>query len=164
MGLTKDLEAAFLKSMGDPEDKGNVPGLAEDLSKAIIDFLQKQEFNITKMKAIVQLEKLSTSGDLSANVKSTVQTIIPASTIGLPAPPTAGSPPNPVPIPLNVSTMTGAKGVIIPKLRLKSKSGQGGNMDAVGYAYIGAKNPVSPSESNETKTTVKLVKVKRGTE
>ena len=164
MGLTKDIEAAFLKSMGNPEDKGNLPGLAEDLSKAIIDFLQKQEFNITKMKAIVQLEELTTTGDLSANIKSTVQAVIPPSTIGLPAPPTGGSPPNPVPIPLNISTVSGTKGVIIPKLRLKSKAGQGGNMDAVGYAYIGTQNPISPSESNETKTTVQLVKIKRGTE
>ena len=39
MGLTKDLEKAFLKSLDNPKQSGNVPQLAVDVAKAIFDFL-----------------------------------------------------------------------------------------------------------------------------
>ena len=42
MGLTNDIENALFKSMGEPEDKGNLPQLAVDIADAVINFLTKQ--------------------------------------------------------------------------------------------------------------------------
>lgn len=172
MGLSKDIENTFLKTMGYDmmEDKDakkaikkSAKTLGVDLSKSIIDFLQKQEFNITEMKAIVKLDKLTTTGNIKANIEPTVQALIPIGSVVLPS-----LTPNPVPIPANISSLTGLNGVTIPKLKLTSKPGKllpsrtGGNMNAIGYAYVGVKNPVGPNESNENKTKVKLINVKEG--
>ena len=168
MSLSKNIENAFLKSMGynDIEDKElkqtmkeNAENLSSDISNAIIEFLQAQEFNITKMKAIVKLDQLTTTGNLNADIKSTVQSTIPPTTVGIPTPPAGGALPNPAPIPLSILKSTAKGGVTIPRLKLKSVAGQGGSMNAVGYAYVGRNNPVSPNESNEDETIVKLVDV-----
>ena len=162
MGLKKDIENAFLKSMmyDQIEDKEarktmkkNAESLGTDIGKAVVDFLQKQEFTITKMKAIVKLDELSTTGPLNANIRPSVQSTIPAGIFA-----TTALIPNP-PIPVPVMGVTAKNGVDIPKLKLKTTGGQGGSMNAVGYAYVGRKNPVSPNESNEDKTVVQLLDV-----
>ena len=38
MGLTSDIEEVLFESMGNPEDKGNLPQLAEGIANAVIDF------------------------------------------------------------------------------------------------------------------------------
>ena len=62
MGLTKDIENTFLDTMGydDMTDevakqaiKQKAKKLGINLASAIIKWIQKQEFNITDMKAIV---------------------------------------------------------------------------------------------------------------
>ena len=55
------------------------------------------------------------------------------------------------------------KGVTIPKINLSKNGGQGGLLVSTGHAYIG-RNPVSRNETNESKTKVKLVNIKDGTE
>ena len=105
------------------------------------------------MKAIVKLDELSTTGPLSANIRPTVQSMIPAGIFA-----TTALIPNP-PLPVPVMGVTAKNGIDIPKLKLKTRGGQGGSMNAVGYAYVGRKNPVSPNETNEDKTVVQLIDV-----
>ena len=168
MSLSNDIKNAFLKSMGydDIEDQdakktmeNSAENLGLDISKAVVDFLQKQEFTITKMKAIVKLDELTTTGPLDADIKTSVQTNVPPMTFGLPTPPMGGAIGHPAPIPISVSPMTAKKGVTIPKIKLNKTGGQGGSMNAFGYAYVGRNNPVSPNESNEDKTVVQLIDV-----
>ena len=64
MGLKSDIKDAFLSSMGNPEDEGNVDGLASDLSNAIINWLQDQTFEITEMRATLEVDSLNTTGPL----------------------------------------------------------------------------------------------------
>ena len=135
MGLRSDIEDALFKSMGEPEDKGNVPQLAEDIADAVINFLTKQTFTITEMKSILEVEEISTTGPLQANVLPTVIT----------APDATGG-----------NVVQGKNGVVIPKVSFKKNGGQGGAMTAVGHAYIG-RNPVDSEESNEDLTKVKLL-------
>ena len=132
MGLASDIEQVFLDTMGNPKDKGNVPGLAQGISNAIIDFLTKQTFTITELKSILEVEEISTTGPLQADVLQTVTTA-------------AGG-----------NVVQGKNGVIIPKIGFKKNGGQGGAMKAVGHAYIG-RNPVDSEESNEDLTKVKLL-------
>ena len=165
MGLAKDIENVFLDTMGyhKMEDKVarqtikmNAEKLGRGISKAVVKWVQKQNFNITKMKAIVQLEKLNTTGDIMADVQSQLQGQIPVGTVFVPP----SGMPNILPMPITMNSLTTKRAVKIPKLRLNKKVGHGGSMEAVGYAYVGINNPISPNESNETKTTVKLVNVK----
>ena len=135
MGLRSDIEDALFKSMGEPEDKGNVPQLAEGIADAVINFLTKQTFTITEMKSILEVEEISTTGPLQADVLQTVTT----------APDAAGG-----------MVVQGKNGVLIPKVGLKKNGGQGGAMKAVGYAYTG-RNPVDTEETNEDLTKVKLL-------
>tara|TARA_A100001391_G_scaffold56471_1_gene34540 strand:+ start:2064 stop:2450 length:387 start_codon:yes stop_codon:yes gene_type:complete len=57
MGLKSDIYKAFEKNLGEDfvnatkESKQKVDDLAEDLRNAIIDFIVKQDFNITEMEA-----------------------------------------------------------------------------------------------------------------
>ena len=132
MGLASDIEETLFKSMGEPEDRGNVPELAQGIADAIINFLTKQTFTITEMKSILEVEEISTTGPLQADVLPTVTTA-------------AGG-----------NVVQGKKGVIIPKVNFKKAGGQGGSMKAVGYSYIG-RNPVDSEESNEDLTKVKLL-------
>ena len=132
MGLVSDIEKVLLDSMGNPEDTGNVPQMAEGLADAIINFLTKQTFTITEMKSILEVEEISTTGPLQADVLPTVTTA------------TGGT------------VVQGKNGVVVPKVNLKKFGGQGGAMKAVGHAYIG-RNPVDSEESNEDLTKVKLL-------
>ena len=135
MGLASDIEETVFKSMGEPEDKGNVPELAQGIADAVINFLTKQTFTITEMKSILEVEEISTTGPLQADVLQTV-TIVNGFGPG--------------------NVVNGTKGVLIPKVGLKKNGGQGGAMKAVGYAYIG-RNPVDTEEGNEDLTKVKLL-------
>jgi len=57
MGLKSDIYKALVKNLGEehiknsPEGKAKVDTLATDLRDAIINFITKQEFNITEMEA-----------------------------------------------------------------------------------------------------------------
>ena len=144
MGLKADLEQACVEGLGpQASDGGNCDKISQLQADAIIKFLQAQEFTITEMKAILEVEELKTQTFLQADINPTVTYVSPA---GAPAP-LAGS----------------KKGVTIPKINLSKNGGQGGLLISTGHAYIG-RNPVSRNETNESKTKVKLVNIKDGTE
>mgnify|MGYP001177678815 CR=1 FL=1 len=144
MGLRMDLEKACVEGLGPKaEDAGNCPKIAKLQADAIIKFIQSQEFTITEMKAILEVEELKTQTFLPADVNVSVNYITPS---GAPAP------------------LIGTKGgVSIPKINLNKTGGQGGLLVSKGHAYIG-RNPVSRNETNEQNTKVKLVNIKKGTE
>ena len=154
MGLSKDIEDALVKSLGpDAVGKGNIPELAIDISNAVVKFLQAQTFQITEMKAILEVEDMKTTSTLSADVLPSVTTMVP------PGVPTAGSPAAQFSTAPAVGNVTqGVKGVMIPPINIAKKGGQGGQLISKGYSYIG-NNPVSRTESNVDKTKVKLLKV-----
>ena len=137
MGLKGDIQNALVKSLGqDAVGQGNIPELAQDLTDAILNFLKRQTFRIEKMKAIVEMEKITTVAPFQADVLPTVTYITPA---GAPAP-----------------VMGGTKGVMIPKVNLKKGGGgQGGVMISEGHAYVGS-NPVKAGEDNIEESRVKL--------
>jgi len=169
MGLKLDIKNAFLESMSyedmpvatdDDVDTKNamddvVDKLADNLRDSIIDFLTKQTFRITQMKAILEVEKIETMGPRFADVLPIVQSTVPPgqTTVGMSVSggPTTGATSSPT-----VATVTtGTKGVLLPKLSLKKMGGQGGVLTAQGNAYIGP-NPVG--STNEKKTKVQLLK------
>ena len=138
MGLKTDIENAFVEALGvDVDDKGNYPELAQNLTDAIIKFIQAQKFTITDMKAILEVEEMTTTGDLTADIKSEV-TYQKQNWPGG----------NPSPI-LKIPLSNNKGGVKIPKLNLKKSKGQGNSMRSVGHAYIGS-NPVDSAEKNDT--------------
>ena len=130
MGLKSDIKETILNSMGNPEDEGNVDDLAQGLTDAIINFLTKQTFTITNMKASIQIENLRTTAPIT--------TELPIQTAGTPAAQTAppGQP-------------------ILSALNLGNTGGQGGVLDTTGYAYLGKISPKGDDNSDETQ--VKLL-------
>ena len=55
MGLKTDIENAFVEALGiDVDDKGDYPELAQNLTDAIIKFIQAQKFTITDMTAVLE--------------------------------------------------------------------------------------------------------------
>ena len=146
MGLKTDIKKAFLTSMGNPEDEGNIDGLSQDIVDAIIKFLTKQTFTVVELKAILEVEELSTTGPLQADVLPTVTTIVNGGMTGAPGPVVGAQ----------GVVSKGKQGVLIPKVDYSKNGGQGGVMMSKGHAYIG-RNPVDSSESNEDLTKVKLL-------
>tara|TARA_R100000664_G_scaffold16703_1_gene25522 strand:- start:141 stop:554 length:414 start_codon:yes stop_codon:yes gene_type:complete len=130
MGLKSNIKQTILNSMGNPEDEGNVDDLAQGLTDAIINFLTKQTFTITNMKASIQIENLRTTAPIT--------TELPIQTAGTPAAQTAppGQP-------------------ILSALNLGNTGGQGGVLDTTGYAYLGKISPKGDDNSDETQ--VKLL-------
>ena len=161
MGLTQDIEDALMKSLGDNASKdagkGNVPEMAKSIATAVIKFIQEQTFTITEMKAVLEVETMKTAGPLQADVlPSVVSTVAPGQAVV-----TTGGPGSTT-SPGTSVVSSGTKGVLIPPINVSKTGGQGGVLMSKGHAYIG-QNPVSTSETNEKKTKVKLVNVKRGT-
>ena len=137
MGLTDDIYDVMKTSMEsdtelDDVQANNLFNVSEGIANAVIDFLTKQTFTITEMKSILEVEEISTTGPLQADVSQTVVTA------------TGGN------------VVQGKNGVVIPKVSFKKNGGQGGAMTAIGHAYIG-RNPVDSDESNEDLTKVKLL-------
>ena len=140
MGLTDDIYNVMKTNMEsdtelDDIQDNNLYNVSEGIANAVIDFLTKQTFTITEMKSILEVEEISTTGPLQADVLPSV-TITNVSGPG--------------------NVVNGTKGVVIPKVSFKKNGGQGGAMTAIGHAYIG-RNPVDSEESNEDLTKVKLL-------
>ena len=154
MGLKDDIKSAFLTSMGNPKDEdgnpieGNIEQLSKDLTDAVIDFLTKQTFTITEMKAVLEVEKMTTTGPYQSDVLPTVMVGAGLTTMGSPVTQTTA-----LPFPL----VGGKGGVLNAPLKLDKRSGTGGSMRSKGHAYIG-NNPVDRSETNEDLTKVKLLR------
>jgi hypothetical protein len=162
MGLAKDIENALWEGMTGqdgtepPEEygengRGNIPEVSRKISKAIVDFLQKQKFTITKLKSAVELEEIKTAAPLSADVLPSVSTTSFVATA-----PGSGT----------GFVSSGTKGVRIPSINLRKRgSRQGGVLTARGYAYIG-NNPISSREKRDKHkdNVVELLKIKKGTD
>ena len=130
MGLKSDIKETILNSMGNPEDEGNVDDLAQGLTDAIINFLTKQTFTITDMKASIQIENLRTTAPITTELPLTTVT---------PVGPGSAAPGQP----------------ILSALNLGNTGGQGGILDTTGYAYLGKTTPKGDDNSDET--SVKLL-------
>ena len=130
MGLKSDIKETILNSMGNPEDEGNVDDLAQGLTDAIINFLTKQTFTITDMKASIQIENLRTTAPITTELPLTTVT---------PVGPGSAAPGQP----------------ILNSLNLGNTGGQGGVLDTTGYAYLGKTTPKGDDNSDET--SVKLL-------
>ena len=159
MSLRSDIEDAFVKSLGvEPENKGNIEELADNLTNAIVNFLQEQTFTITELKSILEVEEIKTTGTLKADVLSDVE----VKTEDITGTPSGGGGivPGTGKGTGNVTRKSGKDGVRIPKLDLKLSNGQGGSLTAVGHAYVGS-NPVDSRERNDSHgdNKVKLIKV-----
>lgn len=115
-GLEKQIRQAFIDSSGAKDDLGNIPRLARDITDAIIDFLTKQTFTITELKASLEIEEISTVAPLFADV-------LPSVTVATPSGPG--------------TIAQGKSGVLIPKLKMKKSGGQGGVLISTGHSYIG---------------------------
>ena len=100
MGLKDDIYNAFEKNLGKDfvdsttDGKAKVNQLAEDLSKAVRDYIKAQTFTITKLEASTQQ----------------VKTVPSVTLVGPPQPPGAPSVPSPIPA------------LIIPNLTVKMNS------------------------------------------
>lgn len=147
MGLKANLEKACLDSVGDDAvDTGNCATLAQAQADAIVDWITSQTFRIVEMKAILEVEKMTTTAPYQADVLPTVLAapgIVVATTGG------PGSTTSPGPL------QGGKAGVLVPKVNFSKTGGQGGALQSKGYSYIGS-NPVG--ETNEKKTKVKLLR------
>ena len=62
--LTEKIEEAFKKSSGyydlpeEERDEARIPDLAKDLADAIVEWIQAQRFQITDMKAVLEVENM----------------------------------------------------------------------------------------------------------
>ena len=147
MGLKSEIYDVFYNNLSDTgEDSVELTKFQEDkldqlskgLTEAIINFIQKQEFQITEMEATVDIEEIRTATSLT----------------GMPAAPgtpviIGGAPASPTPF------------------MLSKKGGIGGFMMSRAKAYIGpasANNTYAHDTNNEDKTKVKLLNVKSGTD
>ena len=135
---------ALAKDFPDIKSGGSIPpssiNLEESIKKLISD-LESEE-----MKAILEVEKMTTTAPYQADVLPTVMVA--------PGLPTAGSPAAQATV--SPGPLQGGKaGVLVPKVNFSKTGGQGGALQTKGYSYIG-NNPVG--ETNEKKTKVKLLK------
>ena len=79
MGLTDDIYEVMKTSMEsdvelDATQNNNLLNMSEGIANAVIDFLTKQTFTITEMKSILEVEEISTTGPLQADVLPNVTT------------------------------------------------------------------------------------------
>ena len=148
MGLKSEIYDVFYNNLSDTGDdsveltkfqEDKLDQLSKGLTEAIINFIQKQEFQITEMEATVDIEEIKTSGPYQADLN-------PSTTFG-------GYP--------ITSPPGGFTAVNIPSVFLSKTRGQGGMMTAKAKSYIGPKSSKNiHGESNEDKTKVKLLRVK----
>ena len=147
MGLKDDLEQACIKNLGDDAvSVGNCPKVAQAQADAIVNWITSQTFRVVELKAILEVEKMSTTAPYQADVLPTVMVAPGIPTVGSPA---AQSTVAPGPL------QGGKMGVLVPKVNFSKTGGQGGAMQSKGHAYIGD-NPVGSAP--ETQTKVKLLK------
>ena len=139
MSLKSDIENAFLKSMGNPKEKGNIPELAKDLTDAITNFLTKQDFRVAKLESEVDIDKIETAASLQADVLPSVTT----------TPAVPGSP---------STVVVGTKGVMIPALKLDKTFGQGGALTVKGKSVVNTSTGGQRAEGLAKKSVVKLFK------
>ena len=110
----------------------NVDVFAQDMTDGIKDFLTAQTWQITDLKAFVEIDELEIVEPQMANVMPSVQSI------DIPYP--AGTPAAAVPVPLNPSSLQ--NGVLTHAFDIDKEFG---NLQSTGYVYIG-EDPDSQEE------------------
>ena len=144
MGLTKDLEDAFMKSRGNPDDKGTTPELAKDISKAIQEFITSIKFRVTELETDLHVDEISTAGPLKLKTESDVKVnkldSIVTTNPGAPVT-TTGGPGSVTGKSFGDGSIKGtgkgdAKGKIVQKLNLKKSQGDGGSLTVVGTGMV----------------------------
>ena len=115
----------------DAQQQAKIKELSVGISNAIINFLTKQTFTITDMKATIEIDGLRTTGPITLEP--------PGLTVATPAGPGSVTPGQP----------------ILSALNLGNTGGQGGVLQSVGYAYLGKASPQGDNNSDDTK--VKLL-------
>ena len=155
MGLQADLMEVIKVSMGCPEltleQTKSLKQTTQMQAKAIIDFLLKQTWTITELKAMVELEEIKTAAPIQADVLPSVTTTV-APGIGVA---TSGGGGATVAPGTGVVSM-GTKGVLIHPINYMKTGGQGGAMIAIGHAYVGkpaAKVPKQDTSLEKNKFT-----------
>tara|TARA_Y100001970_G_scaffold261864_1_gene345410 strand:- start:63 stop:569 length:507 start_codon:yes stop_codon:yes gene_type:complete len=144
MGLAKDLEDAFMKSRGNPDDKGTTPELAKDISKAIQEFITSIKFRVIELETDLHVDEISTAGPLKLKTESDVKVTKLDSMVSV-------NPGAAVATSAGAGTVSGkgfgdgkikgtgkgdAKGKITQKLNLKKSQGDGGSLTVVGTGKI----------------------------
>tara|TARA_B100000287_G_scaffold129982_1_gene122017 strand:- start:3300 stop:3791 length:492 start_codon:yes stop_codon:yes gene_type:complete len=144
MGLAKDIENAFLKSMGtnDIQDKDAANSqkkkareLGIDISKAVQDFLTSVNFRVMELETELDVDEISTDGPLGSGGKPMqVETDVSVKNIsGTPTPTGGGITPG-----TGFGQGSGI-GTVTTALNLKS-GGQGGTLNVDGHGRVGNKN------------------------
>ena len=131
MGLKTDIGDAFKKLMSNggkvelsQEQIDNVDTFAQDMTDGIKDFLTAQTWQITDLKAFVEIDELEIVEPQTADVMPTVQSI------DIPYP--AGSPAGAVPTPLAPNSLK--DGVLMSKIKASKNAG----MKTTGHAFVGS--------------------------
>ena len=166
MGLSKDIETAFLNSMIDdtlslddlsPQQKKKLKTLSEDLSKAFVNFLVKQNFRVVEIETDLDVEQIKTSGDLDASVKPETtagqyKPILDAITAIVPGASTIKD------MVLNNPAIEriGNDGVKIPAMDLNKDFGQGGSLIVKGNGRIEESSAGKSPTPKSRKSLVKL--------
>ena len=140
MSLSKDIYKAYSDSMGcennlDDIAKNSLKELSENLSSAFVKFLVNQEFRIVQQELPIKIDSIRTTNDIQANISEEAQ--------------------------IGGTSFDRLEGMVrIPKLNLKSTSGQGGSLEAKGTIKHKQSNYKSANVPNaeSRKTTVKLFK------
>jgi len=145
MGLAKDLEDAFMKSRGNPDDKGTTPELAEEISKAIQTFITSIKFRVVELETDLHVDEISTAGPLKLKTESDVKVTKLDSMVstnpGAPVATVSGGPGSVTGKSFGDGRIKGtgkgdAKGKIVQKLNLKKSQGDGGSLSVVGTGRI----------------------------
>jgi len=153
MGLSDNIFEVLKTSMEsdtelDDAQRSNLSNISDGITEALVEFLTKCEFRITKLNANVVLEDFSIPpqrGDVLPSVQS----------IDIPYP--AGAPAGAVSVPLNPSSLQ--NGVLTKAIDISKDIG---NLESTGYVYIGSDPEhqesfdVDDESGQRTFTTVKL--------
>ena len=139
MGLKTDIQAAYEKLMSNggkvelsEEIIKNLDIFTDEFVEAIKVFLTKQTWQITDMKAFVEIDEFETEAPQTADVLPTVM-VNPGQAVATPTGPGSTSSPG---------ILAGGKmGVQIPKIKFnKNGAPQGGRLKAVGHAFVGGED------------------------
>ncbi len=147
--LREDIEQIFYTSVGvDKRNPGNIPEMAEQLSQAIIDWLKRQEFRITKMTATIELEKFQ----LLTPLQGTVRTVV-----GL-------DPTKPPLVTVDGGMLPGNTGIGTADIPVNVSKEKGG-LIASGHAYIGLPAVGKPdADTTEEQNDYAVVRIVDGEE
>ena len=142
MSLKSDIFNAYVESMGvdsmDKESSDGLMKLSENLSNAIKKFLVRQEFRVVRLDTDLDVESISTTGNIRGDLVLSPEKILGALN--------------------NKESTTFKESVTLPKLNLKSGFGDGGSLIVKGGAVIKQQNYKNSNKSSgkSKKTVVKL--------